>query len=138
MRYVLAGHRRFSIRVFGVAVMAVVAGACGSQDCASVGYQSGVQLQVPTRLWSIAEFCIDDQCLPSDASLDGAGFIDVKDEPARYTFRLRVVNPDGQEVVREGTVETKPYRGNGSGCDPLTANAVVRVGEDGDVTIGSP
>lgn len=118
-------------------MLALAVGACGSKDCSSVGYQSGVGIQVPTRLWGVAEFCVDDRCLGADEGSQ-EGIILVGDKPAEYSFHLRVVNPDGQEIVREGTVATKPYRGNGSGCDPLTANAVVRVGEDGVVTVGSP
>jgi hypothetical protein len=94
-----------------------------------------VRVEVPSRLWRVAEFCVDEQCLP-DAG-DGEGFIPVADVPTTYSFRIRVVRADGGEIVREGAVETKPYEINGSGCDPIRANAVVRVGEDGEVSVGT-
>lgn len=136
MRCLLSRKGSLARVALGGATIALALAGCGSRDCTLVGFQSGVQMQVPSRLWGVAEFCINEQCLRND--LDGTGFIPVGDEPATYSFRLRVVSPGGEEIVREGTVETRRYEINGSGCDPITANAVVRVGDDGEVSVGTP
>ncbi len=112
-------------------------GAC-SQDCNSAGFASGFSISLPSRSWGLAEFCIDEESLPPASLPNGDGFIEVGDEPAEYDFRVRLVKPDGTEVTQEGTVRTVPFRGNGKGCEPLTANAVVMVNEDGTATAHKP
>ena len=62
----------------------------------------------------------------------------MQDEPAEYTFRVRMVMPDGTDITQEGTVRTTKFRGNGAGCDPVTANAVLHVDDDGNVTAADP
>jgi len=120
-----------------VVLVTAVGSAC-SHDCSSVGYVSGVEVQLPAGAWSLSEFCVDDHCL-SDAALSAnSRFVDLVDEPAEYSWRIRLVQPDGTELARQGTVTTKSVRLNGAGCSPVTANAVLVVDEAGVVTVGTP
>lgn len=86
----------------------------------------------------LAEFCVGTQCLPPVALLNHDGFVSLQDEPAEYTYRVRMVKPDGTEITQEGTVRTTKFRGNGAGCDPVTANATLQVDEAGQVTVEDP
>ena len=128
--------RRTSV-VVGAVLATLTAGAC-TRDCSSVGYQSGVSIKLPTQEWGLAEFCVGTQCLPPLALLNHEGFVSLQDELAEYTYRVRMVKPDGLEITQEGTVRTTEFRGNGAGCDPLTANAILDVDEAGKVTVGDP
>lgn len=134
----MCDRQRRAFVVVGGVLASIAVGACGSQDCSSVGYQSGVSITLPTRQWVLAEFCVDTLCLPPEALRGADGFIAVQDKPAEYSWRVRVVMPDGAEVAHEGTVRTTSFRGNGAGCDPLTANAVLTVKADGEVTATKP
>ena len=134
----MRGRGRRTSVVVGVVLAALAASACGAKDCSSVGYQSGVSITLPTQEWVLAEFCVGTQCLPPEALLNHDGFVSLQDEPAEYTYRVRMVKPDVTEIAQEGTVRTTKFRGNGAGCDPVTANAVLHVDDDGKVTLGSP
>ncbi len=72
------------------------------------------------------------------ALLNHYGFVSLQDEPAEYTYRVRMAKPDGTDITQEGTVRTTKFRGNGAGCDPVTANGVLHVNDDGKVTLGKP
>lgn len=97
-----------------------------------------MQIQLPNRQWGLAEFCVDGQCLATEALASGDVMVELGDEPAEYSYRVRVVKPDGTEILREGTAATRPFRGNGAECNPLTANAVLIVNANGDVSVDSP
>ena len=100
-----------------------------------MGAVSQVVLDPPVA-WTIDEFCLGTTCA---TELDGpAAQVFVEDEPATYTYRYTVTAPDGQRYGSAGRVTTEPFRINGEGCPPLTANAAIVVAETGEPTIVHP
>ena len=109
-----------------------------------MGMSSGVVFEFPVD-WVLDEMCVDGSCqMPIDSSQrtppDATPLLSwqMDDDPASYTYRLSATTPDGSPVVREGVVETKEYRVNGLGCDPVTANATLVLDDTGGVTIRYP
>lgn len=108
----------------------------GSTSCTAVGYESTVRI-VGAGSGQIAEFCVDDVCLPGSGDLVGIA-VPVSDEPAEYEYRLTFASGTGPASTIRGTVETEEYRVNGPRCDPITANATLTVNDNGDVEVSHP
>ena len=103
-----------------------------------MGMISAVRIVLPNQEWNLLEFCVDEECLPAGALVTGDGMVLVSDEPAEYSYRARMVQPDGTELVREGTVTTEPFWVNGEGCGEATANVRLVIDGAGDVNVAYP
>ena len=105
-------------------VLVTAVGSACSHDCSSVGYVSGVEVQLPAGAWSLSEFCVDDHCL-SDAALSAnSRFVDLVDEPAEYSWRIRLVQPDGTPTPRgQSVIDATPMARFGE-PDELIGTAV--------------
>lgn len=124
-----------------LSTLSVTLAACSfglsSKGCSDVGFMSGVGVSAPPSI-AIVDFCIDDVCNSSRNDVMPNNTIAVPDEPAEYAYRLVVARDGGEPETLVGTVTTKEYRGNGPGCDPLTANAILAVSESGEIEISYP
>lgn len=98
------------------------------QGCTAIGFSSFIEVDTSGTGWQVSELCLDGDCSVPPL---------VSDVPADYSYRLKLRNPDGESIVRDGVVRTESYRVNGVGCDPVTANAVLVVDSSGTVT-GKP
>lgn len=125
--------RRTAVGAFAI----IMAGCTGSRSCTVIGSTSHVGFALPARDWTLTEFCVDEECL-APSELHAGSLIRVDDEPADYEYRLVAIDPSGETVRHSGEVRTKPFRVNGPGCGPLTANAVLVVRDDGSVTVRHP
>ncbi|MEM7285957.1 MAG: hypothetical protein AAF480_06360 [Actinomycetota bacterium] len=119
------------VRRILAAMAPIVLASCGDapRDCNAEGSASSVSVEVGPSV-DIVRLCIDDVCDPSNE-------VFVPDEPDTYGYELTVVI-DGDERIIGGEVETREFRVNGPGCDPVTANAVLRVSADRSVTVEEP
>ena len=134
--------------VAGFAGTVVVAGALVAgctNDC--VKGRSVVILTVPTGPgWVLEEYCIDDECLAVDErQFIGSGeplfysyYIDVRDRPDTYHYRVKLTPPDGRSLVYDGEVETKGNKRGGERCKPTSVSAGLNVGSNGRLTTQSP
>lgn len=128
----MVSHLRLG-RYVALCAMVAAAASCGSSSCSSVGYVSGVGIQVPTG-WTIAEFCVDDDCLPAELTSGTEGFIEVgEDEPRDYVFSLRATSPSGDQIKHRGAIDTKASKR----CGSPTVEAFVTVDESGQVAVVS-
>lgn len=132
---VLARIRSVALRVGVVGLATASLGGCVlGKACTDVGAISGVGLDLPTGLWTLQEFCVDDVC----TDLTEPWHVPVGDEPAEYEFRLSAESSEGALLRREGVVATKEYFVNGKGCDPRTAHATIVVDAAGTVNVIAP
>ena len=106
-----------SARIIGCAFAATTVAGCSgdSRACTEVGRSSFIGLNVEDPDWTVVEFCINGDCPPTSET--------VSDEPDAYAYRFSLRGPNGSTIERDGVVETRPYRINGEGCPPLTADA---------------
>ena len=137
-RYGAAMSRRSIPCVAGIVVISLTGCGGRSQDCTAVGFTSYVGVALPSTGWSVREFCVDDECQDAVTLSQGNAFRHVDDEPREYDVRLTVADPDGRSFTMNQPVGTQPYRVNGPGCDPLTANALITVSPDGAFDVGPP
>lgn len=93
--------------------------------------KSNVSVQTG-RTTEVIEFCIEDECAEP-----GVVTIAVDDEPASYQYRV-VVETHGERIDTAGTVATESFELNGPGCEPRTANAIVKIAPDGSARILYP
>lgn len=108
----------------------ISAGSACTKACKQVGYSSNVQVELPGAGWSVASLCLDGAC--------GANPVIVDDSPATYRYELTVASPTGEESIYKGELETKEFELNGKGCDPKTANAILRIEAGGNLEIAWP
>ena len=96
-----------------------------------------VRVSLPDATWVVTELCVDDVCVTADV-VGSQMYVPVSsDSPSSYPYRLALTTPDGRDLQFSGTVKTERYRVNGPGCEPVTANAVLKVGADGQLTAGA-
>lgn len=113
----------------------VLLGACSSKDCTTAGASSEVQFVLPAG-WSFTKVCLDTDCV-TDQSGD-VRIPALTDKARDYQYKYTVVDADGVSHDGRGNLVTQPFRVNGKGCGPVTANAIVTIGDDATSTVGYP
>ena len=110
-------------------------GACGSEDCTTIGATSEVQFDAPTG-WTFAKVCLNTDCLTDQGAQ--VSIPALTDKARDYQYKYTVVDADGVSHDGRGNLVTQQFRINGKGCGPVTANAIVTIGEDATSTVGYP
>ena len=130
--YVSMAH----LQAWRASAVALVLTACSAADspiaslasvqlCTLIGFSSFIEVDTSGTGWEVSELCLDGDCsVPPPVS----------DIPADYSYRLTLRSADGESIERNGVVRTESFRVNGTGCDPVTANAVLVVASSGAVT----
>jgi hypothetical protein len=108
---------------------------CDARDCSVVGFSNRVLVELPAG-WTTVGFCVGGRC--ADELVPPGPSVVVGGEPAEYDFTLTAIDPTGARIVRSGSVRTEAYRVNGSGCEPVTADATLSLATDGSIAVRHP